>query len=151
MDAAKKNRLEAAGFKSVTRAQFLELTPAQEAIVEIKGVLSDLLVEARERRGWTQRELAELLDTKQAGIARLESGIGPVSLDAMVKALFAAGVQMREIADAIGEIEFSVEEPLHVKLVSTRTVSARVKPSQSKARPALRAKPKLKPRQAVPA
>lgn len=149
MDAAKKNRLEAAGFKSVTRAQFLELTPAQEAIVEIKGVLSDLLVEARERRGWTQRELAELLDTKQAGIARLESGIGPVSLDAMVKALFAAGIQMREIADAIGEIEIadvklSAEEPQPI-------MAARVKPSQSKARPALRAKPKPKPRQAVPA
>lgn len=40
----------------------------------IKNNLSHLLVEARQNQGLTQEKLAEIVETKQASISRLENG-----------------------------------------------------------------------------
>jgi len=52
MDEEKKNRLEAKGWKVGTVAEFLELTPEEAMLVEIKLALSrnnqEILVEIRE-------------------------------------------------------------------------------------------------------
>ncbi|RYZ83294.1 MAG: XRE family transcriptional regulator [Proteobacteria bacterium] len=100
--------LEQRGWKEVTAAEFLGLTPEEEAIVETSLILSRLVRQTREERGWSQRELADHLGKKQTQVARLESGNG-VSFEAQFAALFAMGVQPRTIAEALMEVSLNIE------------------------------------------
>lgn len=47
MDLAKRQRLEAAGWKIGTVAEFLELTPVESEIIELKLAISQELKEIR--------------------------------------------------------------------------------------------------------
>jgi hypothetical protein len=58
MDELKKERLEAKGWKVGTVSEFLELTPAENTLIEIKLALSRSL-KARRQKVMTQVELAE--------------------------------------------------------------------------------------------
>ena len=60
MDKSKRERLEAKGWKVGTVAEFLELTPAEAALVEIKLALSRSLKERRQN-SMTQADLAARL------------------------------------------------------------------------------------------
>ena len=57
MEEVKRKRLEQAGWKSGSIAEFLELTPEETVLVEIKLALSRYL-KKRERDTITQLELA---------------------------------------------------------------------------------------------
>ena len=59
MDPAKQRRLEAAGWRVGTAAEFLKLSPEESAYVEMKFLLSRRLRDARLKEGLTQAELAE--------------------------------------------------------------------------------------------
>lgn len=101
MSAAKRKRLEAAGFHETTVAEFLGLTPEEEAIVEVKVALCDLLVRSRKNKNLTQYDLADILGVSQPRVVKIETDAAAVGLDATLKALFAAGVTRRDIAKAI--------------------------------------------------
>jgi hypothetical protein len=58
MDQAKRERLEAKGWKVGTVSEFLELTPEENALIVIKLALSRSLRERRQQR-MSQAELAE--------------------------------------------------------------------------------------------
>jgi hypothetical protein len=47
MDAAKKKRLKGAGWDTGSVAKFLELTPEESALIEIKVRLTELIKKAR--------------------------------------------------------------------------------------------------------
>lgn len=114
MQNSDPQNLESRGWKETTAAEFLGLSPEEEAIVETSLILSRLVRESREARGWTQRELAEHLGKKQPQVVRLETGAG-VSFDAQFAALYQMGVQPRQIAQALMEVSL---KPLQEKLVS---------------------------------
>jgi ribosome-binding protein aMBF1 (putative translation factor) len=101
MDAKKKKRLEAAGFKSGTVAEFLALTPEESAVVEARVALARLVRAARADRGLTQAVLAGRMESSQSRMAKVEAGDEGVSLDLLVKAAVSAGVTLKEIGQAI--------------------------------------------------
>lgn len=97
---AKRARLEAKGWKVGTVAEFLELTPEESALIEIKLARSRRLRERRQKRT-TQAQLAEKLQSSQSRIAKAETGHGSVSLELLVRAMLATGASPKEIGKAI--------------------------------------------------
>jgi ribosome-binding protein aMBF1 (putative translation factor) len=101
MDAAKKKRLKGAGWDTGSVAKFLELTPEESALIEIKVRLTELIKKARSRRNLSQLALAERLGSSQSRVAKIEAGDPSVSLDLLVRASFASGATRKELARAI--------------------------------------------------
>lgn len=101
MDARKKKRLEAAGWRVGSAQEFLDLSPAEAAYIELKIALSDKLKERRQRQQVTQEKLAQLLGSSQSRVAKMEAGDPAVSLDLLLRALFALGATRRDVAKAI--------------------------------------------------
>lgn len=100
-------RLADAGFKEMTAAEFLAMSPEEEAIVETNLILSRLVREKRQDRGWSQARLAAHLNKKQPQVVRLETGEG-VSFDAQFAALYMMGVTPREIGERLAVVSLSV-------------------------------------------
>jgi DNA-binding XRE family transcriptional regulator len=101
MDARKKKRLEEAGWRVGSTQELLGLSPAEAAYIELKIALSDKLKERRQRQQVTQQKLAELLGSSQSRVAKMEAGDPTVSLDLLLRALFALGATRRDVAKAI--------------------------------------------------
>ena len=101
MDAEKRERLEKAGFRVGTVAEFLGLTQAQSDLIEIKLAFTHALKRQRTASGLSQTELAEKIGSSQSRVAKMESGDPHVSLDLMIRALLAAGMTRGEVADVI--------------------------------------------------
>jgi DNA-binding XRE family transcriptional regulator len=100
MKKARRERLEASGWKVGTVAEFLALTPEESALIEIKLALSRRLRERRIKR-MTQTQLAEKIQSSQSRIAKAESGHSSVSLELLVRAMLATGASPKEIGKAI--------------------------------------------------
>jgi DNA-binding XRE family transcriptional regulator len=101
MEEAKRKRLEQAGWKSGTVSEFLELTPEETVLVEIKLALSRYLKERR-RDTMTQLELAKKIHSSQPRIAKAEDG--EVSIELMIRAMLATGVTPQEIGHIIAQV-----------------------------------------------
>ncbi|OIO87679.1 MAG: transcriptional regulator [Anaerolineae bacterium CG2_30_64_16] len=100
MEQAKRERLEAKGWKIGTVAEFLGLTPEEAALVEIRLALSRSLRERREKQ-MTQAELAQKIHSSQPRIARAEGGDHSVSIELLMRAMLAAGATPKDIGSVI--------------------------------------------------
>lgn len=103
MDQAKKERLESKGWKIGTVSDFLELTPQETILVEIKLALSQSLKERR-RKLMTQRELASKISSSQPRIAKAESGDASVSIELLIRAILATGATPQDIGRVIADV-----------------------------------------------
>ena len=101
MRKAKRARLKAAGWKLGTVREFLGLSEEEAAFLEVKLALAKSLRKRRERKGLTQSELAELIESSQSRVAKMEAGDRTVSLDLLVRSLLAMGTTKRELARII--------------------------------------------------
>ena len=101
MNPAKAKRLESRGWKMGNAADFLGLTEAEAALVEMKLSLSDAVRKARKQRRITQVALAKHLNSSQSRVAKLEAGDPGVSLDLLVRASLATGTTRAEVAAAL--------------------------------------------------
>jgi predicted XRE-type DNA-binding protein len=101
MNTAQKARLRRGGWKVGTAEEFLELTPEQIQLVEMKLALGEYLRRHRTTRHLTQQELAERLGSSQSRVAKLEAGVRGVTLDLLFRALFATGAKTDDIARVI--------------------------------------------------
>ncbi len=101
MDKSKKKKLEQAGWKVGSVADFLELSPEEEMYVELKLSLSQYLKKMRSQNHLTQKELAEKIKSSQSRIAKMESGDPSVSIDLLIKSLLALGSTQRDIVKAM--------------------------------------------------
>ncbi len=95
MKPEKRKKLEAAGWKVGTIKEFLHLTPAEEAYIEIKLSLARELEEKRKAKHLTQKDLAHILKTSQPRIAMMEKADRSVSLDLLIRALLQLGTNLR--------------------------------------------------------
>jgi len=101
VDARKRKRLEAAGWRVGTVAEFLELSEAESALIEMRRSLSRSLKVQRTRHRVTQTSLAKALRSSQSRVAKMEAGDPSVSLDLIVRALLIVGATRREVASAM--------------------------------------------------
>ena len=108
MNQAKRERLEAKGWKVGTVADFLELTPEESALIEIKLALSRKLRERRQNQ-MTQAELAQRIHSSQPRIAKAESGDGSVSIELLLRAMLATGATPQDIGNTIAEAAVSAK------------------------------------------
>jgi DNA-binding XRE family transcriptional regulator len=102
MDRLKKERLESQGWRVGTVAEFLELAPEENALIEIKLALSRSL-KARRQKVMTQTELANKIHSSQPRIAKAENGDGSVSIELLIRAMLATGATIQEIGKTIAE------------------------------------------------
>ncbi|HKV38380.1 MAG TPA: helix-turn-helix transcriptional regulator [Blastocatellia bacterium] len=105
MDKARKERLEKAGYQVGSAADFLGLTPAEAALVEVRVALTVHLKKIRKQRGVTQQAIARAIGSSQSRVAKIEAGDPSVSLDLIIKASYAAGATTKELAKAMAAIE----------------------------------------------
>lgn len=101
MDKDKRERLEAHGWKVGSAAEFLGLTPEEEAYVDLRLKLSQAVRELRRSRHWTQVQLAERLQSSQSRIAKVEAADDSVSLDLLIRSFFALGATSQDLAYVI--------------------------------------------------
>jgi len=101
MDKKKPERLSAGGWKIGQAAEFLELTPEEAELVELKLALSSTLRARRTDQGWSQGVLAERIGSSQSRVAKMEASDPTVSMDLLIRGLLATGASKKEIASAI--------------------------------------------------
>jgi hypothetical protein len=101
MDAAKRKRLEAAGWRVSDTQEFLGLSDEEMAYIKLHNALSDALRARRRAEGLTQQALATHMRSSQSRVAKMEARDESVSLDLLVRALLATGATVLDIADAI--------------------------------------------------
>lgn len=97
MDQAKRKRLEAKGWKFGSAADFLELSPEDSAIIELRLRLSDALKERRQNAKLSQKALATRVGSSQSRIAKMEANDGSVSLDLLITSLIGLGVSLKDL------------------------------------------------------
>jgi DNA-binding XRE family transcriptional regulator len=107
MEKRKRAKLEKRGWRVGSVAEFLELTPEEAILLEIKLALSDQL-RTRRARQMTQAELAKRLGSSQPRIARVEQGDRSVSLDLLIRAMLATGATPQEIGKTIAGVKKTI-------------------------------------------
>ena len=90
-------RLRAAGWHAGSVKEFLKMSDEEAALVEIKLALTDAVRQARIKQKISQTDLALRIKSSQSRVAKLEAGDASVSLDMIVRALFAVGATKREV------------------------------------------------------
>jgi len=101
MRAAKRKKLEEAGWRVGDATDFLALSHAEQQFIEVKLALARLLRKLRTGRRLTQMELADRLGSSQSRIAKLEAGDSSVSVDLLVRSALAAGATKKDLAEAL--------------------------------------------------
>lgn len=101
MKTSTKKKLEAAGWRVGDAQEFLGLTDAEEQLVEMKLALAKVLRGAREKHQLTQAELAKRVRSSQSRVAKMEAGDASISLDLLMKTVFAAGAKNSDVAKAV--------------------------------------------------
>ena len=101
MKQSKRKKLEAAGWAVGSAQEFLGLSDADAALIELKLTLNRSLRDRRQRRGVSQVELAKRLQSSQSRVAKMEAGDPSVSMDLLVSSLLVLGASEADLAKAI--------------------------------------------------
>jgi predicted XRE-type DNA-binding protein len=101
MDKEKKARLEARGWRVGSAEEFLGMTPEETTYIELRLKLSDAVREYRKKKRLTQVQLAELLQSSQSRVAKVEAADESVSLDLLIRSLLALGATRQDLAKVI--------------------------------------------------
>ena len=101
MNKDKQARLERQGWRVGDAEDFLGLTPEEVALIDTRLALSRSLRTKRIERGWSQTALARRLKSSQSRVAKMESADPTVSIDLLLRALYALGATPRDVARAL--------------------------------------------------
>ena len=101
MKQSKRKKLEAAGWAVGSAQEFLGLSDADAALIELKLTLSRSLRDRRQRHGVSQVELAKRLQSSQSRVAKMEAGDPSVSMDLLISSLLVLGASEADLAKAI--------------------------------------------------
>jgi len=101
MDNSKRIRLEKAGWKVGSTEEFLGLSPEESAYLELKSNLARAFSEKRKSLGLSQVAVAKKLKSSQSRVAKMEAGDPSVSIDLLVKSLFALGETVKELQQVL--------------------------------------------------
>lgn len=101
MHKTKQRKLDAAGWRIGSVSEFLNLSSEEAALVETKLALSADLRARRVALHLSQAALAKRLKSSQSRIAKMEAADRTVSVDLLLRGLFALGATPRDVAKAI--------------------------------------------------
>ena len=101
MDSKQRKELEAKGWKFGGAEDFLGLTDEELEYIEVKITLSEMVKDYRERNGLTQIAAAEILESSQSRISKIETADPTVSIDLQIKSLLALGATKEDIGQKI--------------------------------------------------
>lgn len=101
MNKTKQKKLERRGWKVGSSADFLGLSAEEARFIELKLALSRWMRERRAAQKLTQADLARRLQSSQSRIAKMEAGDPSVSIDLLIRSLFALGASKRDLARVI--------------------------------------------------
>ena len=101
MKASKKKKLKNAGWKISSTDEFLGLSPEESAYIEMKLALCNSVKHARQKKRLSQIAFAKKIASSQSRVAKMESGDPSVSIDLVLKSLFALGVSREDVSQAI--------------------------------------------------
>lgn len=101
MKQDKLNKLKRAGWSIGDTQDFLDLSKEETLFLELKLALSARLKERRQKQHLTQNDLAELLQSSQSRVAKMEAGDPSVSIDLLLRALLQLGTTKKELAKLI--------------------------------------------------
>ena len=96
------SKLRKAGWRVGSYKDFLGLSDAEAALVEMHGALRSQLRERRISVGISQSQLAASIGSSQSRVAKMEAGDPSVSLDLLIRTLLALGATTKDIARTIG-------------------------------------------------
>lgn len=102
MRETKKKRLEKKGWKVSDASEFLELTPEESTYIELKLRLAADVLNRRKEKGMTQAGLAELMNSSQSRVAKMEAGDPSVSLDLLIRSLLVLGASHKDLGKVVG-------------------------------------------------
>ena len=85
-----RGRITAAGWKAGSVAEFLELSPEEAALIDIKLSLSKRLRELREKHHMSQAAVAKAIGSSQSRVAKAAAGDSSVQAAAFFVFLAAA-------------------------------------------------------------
>lgn len=95
MKRAQKDEFEKAGWKLGTARELLGMTKPEEALVEAKLQLGDAVRALRTHNKLSQAALAKRMGSSQPRVAKVENRDPEVSMDLLMKAVFAASPEAR--------------------------------------------------------
>ena len=101
MDKATKQKLEAAGWKTGDAQDFLGLTDAEAAFVDMKLALAADFKARRLDRHLNQTQVARIIGSSQSRVAKMEAADPSVSVDLLIRALLKLGARRRDVAKAV--------------------------------------------------
>ena len=101
MDTKKRKQLEAAGYQITDSAEWLGLTPQEQAIVHMRVNFALEIERVRKASNITQQELADKIGTRQSGVARMLNNPTTATIDSLIKTLLALGASPKRIAALI--------------------------------------------------
>jgi len=101
MDKSKQERLEAHAWKVGSAAELVGLSDEEAHYTELRLRLSQAVQTLRKRQQRTQKQLAEQLRSSQSRVAKAEAGDASVSLDLLIRTLFALGASDLDLAEII--------------------------------------------------
>lgn len=95
--------LEAGGWKVGTAEEFLDLTEAEAALIEMKLALAYGLRDLRVKRSLTQTAVAKAIGSSQSRVAKMEAADPSVSMDLLVRTLLRLGATAEIVANLVAE------------------------------------------------
>ncbi len=98
MKTNKKNKLRSRGWRVGNTQTFLGLSDDEAQYIELKINLGNTVREQRLRQKLTQTALAELVNSSQSRIAKMEAGDPGVSVDLQIRTLLALGASKKDIS-----------------------------------------------------
>lgn len=81
--------------------EFLDLSPVDMQVIELKVRLALQLKQARQEKEMTQAGLATLLGTGQSRVAKMEIADHSVSTDLLIRSLFSLGYTTQDIGNLL--------------------------------------------------
>ncbi|MCK5799055.1 MAG: helix-turn-helix domain-containing protein [Deltaproteobacteria bacterium] len=110
MREVKRKRLEATGWKVGEVDDFLDLTAQELEYINLRLRLAEGLRARRRKQRLTQVDLAKRIGSSQSRVAKMESGDPSVTIDLLIRALFAIGGSREDLAQWIASRKEPQEE-----------------------------------------
>ena len=101
MRANRRDKLTSKGWRVGSAAEFLGLSPEEDALIELRLRLAQGLRARRTRQRMTQAQLAAAIRSSQSRVAKMEAGDPTVSLDLLVRSLLTLGASSADLGKII--------------------------------------------------